>query len=236
MVAQASKNECINDHVEQEPASDKVEEGAAIELPSSKVESVKAPVEESPAKAAPEDDIEAEDIIDLDDTEMESPLPEDIFSLIYVSEHMGYSFFYSLIVYILQMTLIVLILLDLLDFDSDTNVLKIPPGVDLEVTIAQGISMVLAVATQTNLLTAVSRLSMRSSYDHKYVASHITPFATLQDYTVGVVLQLLSGIVMLIDNFILNMQVSHTRRSLIENYVAMSRLPNGLTTSLLLLW
>lgn len=173
--------------------------------------------EESPAA----DDIKEGGDVGLDETESESPLPEDIFSLIYVSERHGVSFFYGLSVYIIQMTLIMLIFFDLLDLDSETNVLKVPPGVNLEVTIAQGISMVLAVATQTNLLTAISRLAMRSSYDHKYVTSQITPLATLQDYTLGVILQLISGMIMLVDNFILNMQVS----PLSNQYKSMNDIP-----------
>ena len=203
-----SNGGAVTDDVDQEAPEVPKEEAGIASAPKDSALNTGAggQSEESPAKGNT-DDINEEDDVGLDETELESPLPEDIFSLIYVTEPHGISFFYSLSVYIIQMTLIVLIFFDLLDLDSDTNVLKVPPGVNLEVTIAQGISMALAVATQNNLLTAISRLAMRSSYDHEYVASNITPLATLHDYTLGVIMQLISGMVMLVDNFILNMQV-----------------------------
>ena len=152
--------------------------------------------------------------------ELEAPIPEDIFSLIYLCEAWGWAFCYALLTYACQISIIVLILFDLIDSDNGHNPLKVPPGVPLEVTIAQGASMVLAVSTQTNLLVALSRMSLASSYDHEYVTS-IYPNATKASYHASFMLQLIAGLVMLVVSFILNMQ-STTVLSLMLNFAALA--------------
>lgn len=155
-----------------------------------------------------------------EEQEYETPLPEDIFSLIYVCADWSAGFFFSVLIFFVQMGIIVLILFDLVDPSSDHNPLKMPPGVDLQVSIAQGVAMVLAAATQTNLLTAISRMALFSSYDHKYVVS-IFPDATKRAYKVSFTLQFIAGFCMLVCNFVLNMQ-STTVLGLMLNFAALA--------------
>ena len=77
----------VTDDVDQEaPEVPKVEAGIASAPKDSALDATGAggQSEESPAKGNT-DDINEEDDVGLDETELESPLPEDIFSLIYVS-------------------------------------------------------------------------------------------------------------------------------------------------------
>jgi len=153
-----------------------------------------------------------------EELEMENPLPEDIYSLIYTSEYHSWAFFYGLLVFGVQITIILMILNDLVDLSDSNNPLQVAPGVSLEVTIAQAISTVLAVVTQTNLLTALSRAS--EGYDPD-INMAVNPSCTWRKFTLTVRLQFLVGILYLADSFILNMQ-SASVLELMMNFAALA--------------
>ncbi|CAB9517477.1 Neurogenic locus notch homolog protein 4 [Seminavis robusta] len=172
---------------------------------------VVAPVEPPELEKPPSDD-------DFED--LTSPLPEDVFSLLYVCKPCGFTCIYCILVFMVQASIIFLIMADLLKNGTAHNPLSVPPGVNVEVTLAQAVSMLLAVSTQTNLLTAISRMSLGQSYDHAYVLT-MNPNATHADYWISTILQMFVGLAMLVDSFILNMQ-STSVLTLMLNFAALA--------------
>uniref|UniRef100_A0A7S4INK8 EGF-like domain-containing protein n=1 Tax=Odontella aurita TaxID=265563 RepID=A0A7S4INK8_9STRA len=73
------------------------------------------------------------------------------------------SFFFAIGVFIFQMLILALILADIVDQSNDTNPLNIPSGVTTVVRISQFLAVLIAVATQDDLITAINTL--HTGYD-----------------------------------------------------------------------
>ena len=84
---------------------------------------------------------------DVDDSDRS--ISEDIYSLIYTANSCSQAFVFALFIFFLQGFLLVLILLDLINFRhfDSSNPIQLPPGVPLTVTVAQAIAMILIVIT-----------------------------------------------------------------------------------------
>lgn len=137
---------------------------------------------ESNEKEAPNNDEEDEE------EESSMGLSEDIYSVMMTCRAVSLPFVFSLFVCIFQMSLIVLIALDLIDFGTD-NPFKIPPAVDIEVRIAQALAVVLAVATQGDLLTAI--IQLHDGYDKRVKETNASftfgtwLFASIAQFLIG---------------------------------------------------
>lgn len=70
-------------------------------------------------------------------------LDKDIYSLMFTGDLKGPGFWFGLFVAVFQGGIVTLVLLDLVDWGSDTNPLRIPPGNQIFVTVAQAFLMVL---------------------------------------------------------------------------------------------
>jgi hypothetical protein len=186
-----------------------------------------------------------EEVADFTDEEKGEPtppekdiagLPEDIYSLLTVAPAGSAAFFYSLAVMLFQLIIIMLTLLDLLGTDASmkvdhSNPLRVPPGVNKEVTLAQAFSMILLVASESNFLTALDKMTVQT--DHVGVRDAV--FRLLgQDIqrktfqrdlwlckcSVSIILQLIAGIGMLMVGFVMNMQ-STSVLGLMLNFAAL---------------
>jgi hypothetical protein len=92
---------------------------------------------------------------------VEEGLPTSIFSLLFLADVKSSAHFYSVVVYLVQIIVVIAALLDSFDTDSSSNPAQIPPGVPAAVTIAQGVMIPIAVASQNDFITAIVRLNDR---------------------------------------------------------------------------
>jgi hypothetical protein len=156
-----------------------------------------------------------------DDTFMGyTPLVEDTYSLIFTAKAGSAAFIFAISVFCFQATIIWLILWDLIDPGkvNPLNPLKIPPRVDIQVTIVQGLSLLLAVMTQGDLLTAV--IHFHAGYDGKKLLKINTSFTFGKWLTAGV-LQFFVGSTKLVVTFISMLQRT-TVISIMANFAALS--------------
>lgn len=86
-------------------------------------------------------------------------LSRDVYSLMYYSVPLSVTFFFSLGTFLFQIFILILIMLDIVDVESD-NPVNIPAGVSTVVRIAQFVAILIAVATQDDLITAINELHM----------------------------------------------------------------------------
>ena len=153
-----------------------------------------------------------------DDTFMGyTPLVEDTYSLIFTAKAGSAAFIFAISVFCFQAAIIWLILYDLID-PGKVNPLKIPPGVDIQVTIVQGLSLLLAIMTQGDLLTAV--IHFHAGYDDKKLLEINTSFTFGKWLTAGV-LQFFVGSTELVVTFISMLQRT-TVIGVMGNFAALS--------------
>mmetsp|Transcript_8639 Transcript_8639/g.25926 ORF Transcript_8639/g.25926 Transcript_8639/m.25926 type:complete len:1292 (-) Transcript_8639:17-3892(-) len=81
----------------------------------------------------------------------------DVYSLVYLCPPRSFAFFFALVTFVFQMFILVLIMVDIIEVDS-SNPLQIPPGVSRVVRAAQVMCILISVATQDDLITAINEL------------------------------------------------------------------------------
>jgi hypothetical protein len=158
-----------------------------------------------------------------DDAEEECLLTEDIYSLICISSIKSQAFFFAMATFGFQMAMTMLVCFDIIDVgvkDSD-NPIRIPGGVEATVTAAQALALVLAVATQGDVITALEQLHGGYRYGKDEVSLEITPSATFLKWLLSAVCQLCAGCVLLMATFILIMQ-SDNVIGMMLNFAALS--------------
>ncbi|CAB9500558.1 neurogenic locus notch homolog protein [Seminavis robusta] len=157
----------------------------------------------------------------------EKALTEDIYSIMYTAEPMSLAFFFAVLVFLIQFTILVLIFIDLVHTTDDPptssngeiNRISIPVDVDRTVHIAQGLSVILIInftAKDGDLIRGCSRFF--NGYDHEHINDH--PGATKIKWVMSSLLQASSGVFMIIDLFMLLMQ-STTVVGLCLNFAAL---------------
>lgn len=171
-----------------------------------------------------------EDLVDDQDDELpiepqegEEALSEDIYSLLYTARFCSQAFYFAMFVFMLQETLLLLILWDMVDLHQvDTNMLRIPPGVPIRVNVAQAISMILIVATiladSGDLTNGI--LNLVAGYDRTVLTKN--PHANCFKWFLAFSLQTLAGLSMTVVLFLLVLQ-STTVIGLALNFAALVR-------------
>lgn len=132
-------------------------------------------------------------------------LTEDIYSLMYTSKIQSTAFFYALGCNVFQYIFIVLVLVDVLTKSDANNPFNLPPGVPLQVTIGQGLALLLALAMQDDLLTGIVYLHQGHRCS---VGGEELPGATAAKWYFAALTQLLAGAGLNFVIFVLVMQSS----------------------------
>lgn len=143
-------------------------------------------------------------------------LSDDIYSLFYTTKAASHAFMFAIFVFLFQTMIILLISIDLIDAGSD-NPLQLPAAVPLEVTIAQGFAVILAVATQSDLFTAI--ISFHDGYDKR--AKDVDLDCTFPKWLFACLGQFMVGVWLLVVIFILIVQ-STTVIGMMLNFAALS--------------
>ena len=152
-------------------------------------------------------------------------LTEDIYSLLYICHINSAAYWFATFIFWFQVAIAYLIFEDLTDFDSN-NYFQIPPGVTVVVSIAQGLSMLLAVAQQDDLLTGMEMiLALCGGYRYtnkkqKNATTTNTSAAATCKYFVAAFGQFLIGLFLFLDSMALAMQ-STTVLDLMLNFAAL---------------
>ncbi|CAB9529198.1 unknown protein [Seminavis robusta] len=138
---------------------------------------------------------------DKDEAEWHNPFGASTYSLIYLCSVDSVAFWYAIFVYVIQITTILLTLIDIVDWSG--NGLDMPPNVDLIVTIAQGVALFQAVAFQSDLLEVVGKF--KGGFHPEVLERH--PGATYSTWLLSCIAQLMAGLLLLLTIYILTMQV-----------------------------
>ncbi|CAB9525078.1 unknown protein [Seminavis robusta] len=135
-----------------------------------------------------------------DDTEWYKPsYGESTYSLLYLYSVDSVAFWYAAFVHVLQITTILLTLIDVVDTDG----IHLPPNVSLSVTIAQGLALFPAMAFQSEILEVAARF--KDGFLPEILT--INPRATYASWLLSGIAQLITGLLLLLTVFILIMQV-----------------------------
>ncbi|CAB9505496.1 EGF_like [Seminavis robusta] len=163
-----------------------------------------------------------------EDGEVEQALTEDAYSLLYTADFFSRTAFFAITVVLLQAGMLFLTLLDLIDTNPKgeenktngvSNRLNVPPGATTYVTIAQFLGMVLTVmlmAVEGDIVVGFSQLL--EGYDDGIL--HDMPNATFLRWLVTGLMQLMVGVILVLDSFILSMK-STTVIDLVLNLTAL---------------
>ncbi|CAB9497926.1 expressed unknown protein [Seminavis robusta] len=149
------------------------------------------------------------------DRRLEKGLTEDIYSLMYTSHKFSAAFFFAWAAFAVQFTILILIFGDLVDLSDDpqvssngeTNRLKIPAGIETHVQVAQFLSVILTInftAAGGDMFKGLQHLF--NGFDRDLERKH--PGANAPKWFVAGVLQVLVGVLMVVNLFILAMQSS----------------------------
>ncbi|CAB9525077.1 unknown protein [Seminavis robusta] len=136
-----------------------------------------------------------------DEAKWHNPFGESTYSLLYLCSVDSVAFWYAVLVYVIQITTILLTLIDIVDWGG--NGLDMPPNVDFIVTIAQGVALFLAIAFQSDLLEVVGKF--KDGFHPEVLEKH--PGATYATWLVSCIAQLVAGLLLLLTIYILTMQV-----------------------------
>ncbi|CAB9512223.1 expressed unknown protein [Seminavis robusta] len=136
-----------------------------------------------------------------DDSEWHTPYSDSTYSLFYLCSVDSLAFWYAVFVYVIQITTILLTLIDIVDWGGAG--LKMPPNVDLSVTIAQGVALFQAIAFQSDLLEVVAK--SKDGFHPEVLEKH--PGATYATWLLSCIAQLIAGLLLLLTIYILTMQV-----------------------------
>ncbi|CAB9529225.1 expressed unknown protein [Seminavis robusta] len=134
-------------------------------------------------------------------TKWHASFGESTYSLFYLCSVNSWAFWYAAFVYVLQITTILLTMIDVVDWGG--NGLNLPPMVDLSVTIAQGVALFQAVAFQSDLIQVV--MKFKDGFHPEVLETH--PGATYSTWLLSCLAQLFAGLLLLVTIFILVMQV-----------------------------
>lgn len=129
---------------------------------------------------------------------------ETTYTLMYLCEWNSQGFWYSIFIYGLQMASILLTLADISRNGVTGNTLDIPPMVDTTVTCAQAMALFMALAYQSDMIQA----SLALLYGFHPEVLNDYPGATFNSWLLACLAQLMAGMLLLIDCFILTMQAS----------------------------
>ncbi|CAB9503424.1 expressed unknown protein [Seminavis robusta] len=143
----------------------------------------------------------------------EKALNEDIYSVMYTADRFSIPFFFAMLVFMIQFTILVLIFIGLVDTTEDpptssngeTNRLKLPVDVERTVRIAQGCGVILIInftAKEGDLIKGCSRVF--NGYDKELIKDHTG--ATKIKWAMSSLFQASSGFFMIMNLFILLMQ------------------------------
>lgn len=126
-------------------------------------------------------------------------LPQDTFSYIIISETWGFPFVASLIIFCLQVTTFILVILDLAAQGDNNNVFGVPANVSAQLRTTQFIALLVAVLTQGDLRTAFTLL--RDGFTKDFDASF--NYTSHLKYRVSVICRAISGSIGLMVSFVL---------------------------------
>ncbi|CAB9506909.1 expressed unknown protein [Seminavis robusta] len=155
-----------------------------------------------------------------EEIEWHNPYGESTYSLFYLCPVNSFAFWYAAFVYFLQITTILLTMIDVIDWDGTTG-LNLPPMVDVSVTIAQGVALFQAVAFQSDLIGAVSKF--KEGFHHEVLKEH--PGATYATWFLSCTAELFAGSLLLVTIFVLIMQVD-TVLDIMLNFAALEFMAN----------
>lgn len=141
---------------------------------------------------------------------------ENIYSIINTAKICSSTFWFAVFVFLFQLTVIALILVDLIDATNTSNPLQIPPGVVTKVRIAQCLALILSVATQPGFLTSL--VFLINGYNEEVLES--MPSATIGKWLFAGCCQFIAGISFHGALFILLMQSTEVI-SLFLNFAAL---------------
>ncbi|CAB9529498.1 expressed unknown protein [Seminavis robusta] len=130
-----------------------------------------------------------------------NPYTESTYSLFYLCSVNSAAFWYAFFVYAIQITTILLTLIDIVDWGGSG--LDLPPNVDLIVTIAQGVALFQAIAFQSDLLEVVGKF--KDGFHPEVLEKH--PGATYATWLVSCIAQLIAALLLLLTIYILTMEV-----------------------------
>ncbi|CAB9523270.1 expressed unknown protein [Seminavis robusta] len=129
---------------------------------------------------------------------------DDMYSLIFTSAVTRPGFWFALAIFTFQTVIMVLVLKDTLDFQSDTNKFKMPPGNHLEVILAQGLLMVILPQVADDFMDAIE--FMIDGYDEGVIDREGCKHATKWKWLLAGSLHFGVGALMVVDVFALIMQ------------------------------
>ena len=133
------------------------------------------------------------------DERKEKLLPQDTFSYIIISETWGFPFVASLIIFCLQVTTFILVILDLAAQGDKNNVFGVPANVSAQLRTTQFIAVLVAVLTQGDLRTAFTLL--RDGFTKDFDASF--DYTSHLKYRLSVACRAVSGSIGLMVSFVL---------------------------------
>lgn len=137
--------------------------------------------------------------------EWHAPFSESTYTLLYMCGVKSQAFWYAVFIYSLQITTIVLTLVDIIDPEKVDNVLQIPAMVSVIVTASQAVTLFLALAYQSDLIEAV--LKLHDGYHPEVMERY--PGATRVTWMFSCVAQLIAGLLLLSTIFVLTMQADN---------------------------
>ena len=92
------------------------------------------------------------------ESDWHTPYGNSIYTLFYMCEFDSIGFMYAVFIYAIQIITITLTLVDIVDPPGSDNPLRVPPMVPLTVTIAQGVTVFIALAYMSDLIEALTKL------------------------------------------------------------------------------
>ena len=131
-------------------------------------------------------------------------LSRDIYSILFVTNPRRHPFAFAIMVFAFQIFVLALVCIDVIDLQNTFNPLDIPAGVNAAVRAAQFIAILVSVATQDDLITAINWL--HNGYPSKTV--HLDEGGVFWQWVLAVSLRFFQGSLCLATTFILIMQAN----------------------------
>mmetsp|Transcript_1498 Transcript_1498/g.2990 ORF Transcript_1498/g.2990 Transcript_1498/m.2990 type:complete len:644 (-) Transcript_1498:1480-3411(-) len=152
----------------------------------------------------------------IDDGKDKVALPQDIFSLFFVSPVCSVGFLYSLCCFALQMGIHFLILYNLLRDAPEGNPLKVPLRVENDVVAAQCFALLVSLVAQEDVITTLNNIPV--GYNHDILNTFGS--ATRIRWVISDFMRLLEGILSIMVSFIFIVQSTEVLE-LFANFAAM---------------
>jgi len=132
-------------------------------------------------------------------------LNETTYTMLYLSKPQSAPFIFGALVFIFQISLVLMVLFDTIDFYAEDNSWKIPPNVEAPVHIAQALILVFTVAFQQDFVEAVVKWHRGP---HPDLINNPTSGASRCSFYLTTVLQATTGVCLLFAIFVLTMQAT----------------------------